>query len=396
MLYSQKLSQNVRAKKDNVTYLNIMVVGMPGFGKTSFIRTFCEALKQDMIQGTYKESKHKALKGPVQSTEELYTISMHIEQDGKRIALTFIDTPGLTSSPTVADQLKYITKYVDHQFARTLAEESKVRRDAKALDTHIHACLYFLGASSIEGLADVDRFILEVLSARTNVIPIIAKADILTAAQTEKLKKTIKKDLFDKYRIPVYGYIEEEDDGDDDDDDDNDNDDDGVAEEENSYLSRTINFLMECVEEDKDEDAYAMLEYLHAMPFTVIGYEEDPESGRPIQLLPGEANSQPSSAVSLTDPGYYSESIGSISGSEISPNSSKSSIVSHGMGPTKHLLGRRYRWGVIDCYNPSHCDFLLIKKILLKTHREMLRIDTFECFYEKYRTQQLMEKPSLV
>ncbi|KAG1429499.1 hypothetical protein G6F57_023130 [Rhizopus arrhizus] len=75
-----------------------------------------------MIQGTYKESKHKALKGPVQSTEELYTISMHIEQDGKRIALTFIDTPGLTSSPTVADQLKYITKYVDHQFARTLAE----------------------------------------------------------------------------------------------------------------------------------------------------------------------------------------------------------------------------------------------------------------------------------
>lgn len=122
MLYSQKLSQNVRAKKDNVTYLNIMVVGMPGFGKTSFIRTFCEALKQDMIQGTYKESKHKALKGPVQSTEELYTISMHIEQDGKRIALTFIDTPGLTSSPTVADQLKYITKYVDHQFARTLAE----------------------------------------------------------------------------------------------------------------------------------------------------------------------------------------------------------------------------------------------------------------------------------
>ncbi|ORE08232.1 cell division/GTP binding protein [Rhizopus microsporus var. microsporus] len=394
MLYSQKLSQNARAKKDNVTYLNIMVVGMSDFGKTSFIRTFCEALKQDMIQGTYKESKHKALKGPVQLTEELYTISMQIEQDGKRIALTFIDTPGLTSSPTVADQLKYITKYVDHQFARTLAEESKVRRDAKALDTHIHACLYFMGASCIQGLTDVDRFILKVLSARTNVIPVIGKADTLTTAQTEKLKKTIKKDIFDTHRIPVYGYIEEENDGDDDHDEDD--DDDSVSEEENSYLSRTINFLMECVEEDKDEDAHAMLEYLHAMPFTVIGYEEDLESGRPIQLLPGEASSQPSSAVSLTDPGYYSESIGSIASSEISPNSSKSSIVSHGMGSTKHLLGRRYPWGVVDCYNPSHSDFLLIKKVLLKTHREMLRIDTFECFYEKYRTQQLMEKPSLV
>jgi cell division control protein 11 len=126
MLYSQKISYHSRSKKDAVSYLNVIVVGAAGSGKTCFIRTLYEALRQDMIQGTFKESKHKSLKGCVEPTEEMYTISMHIEDGGRRTALTLTDTPGFTSNSQLVEQLKSITQHIDSQFARTLAEVLRI------------------------------------------------------------------------------------------------------------------------------------------------------------------------------------------------------------------------------------------------------------------------------
>lgn len=120
--YSQKLSGGSRSRKDPVSYLNIMVVGSAGLGKTAFVRTFCETLKQDVIQGSYRESKFMVLNEPLRTTRELYTVSMHIQERGQRTALTLIDTPGFTSGSAIEHQLKYISKYIDYQFERTLAE----------------------------------------------------------------------------------------------------------------------------------------------------------------------------------------------------------------------------------------------------------------------------------
>jgi cell division control protein 11 len=123
--YSQKLSghsRSTRSRKDPVSYLNIMVVGTIGSGKTAFIRTFCETLKHDIIQGSYKESQPMVMNEPLQPTRELYTVSMHIEERGQRTAVTLIDTPGFTSGFSVDHQIRYIAKYIDYQFERTLAE----------------------------------------------------------------------------------------------------------------------------------------------------------------------------------------------------------------------------------------------------------------------------------
>lgn len=120
--YSQKLSGSSRSRKDPVSYLNVMVVGSTGLGKTAFVRTFCETLKQDVIQGSYRESKFMVLNEPLRTTRELYTVSMHIQERGQRTALTLIDTPGFTSGSAIEHQLKYISKYIDYQFERTLAE----------------------------------------------------------------------------------------------------------------------------------------------------------------------------------------------------------------------------------------------------------------------------------
>lgn len=117
--YSHKLS---KSRKDTLSYLNVMVVGSVGSGKTVFVRTFCGTLKHDVIQGSFKESKPMALKGSLRPTDELYTVSMHIEENGQIIALTIIDTPGFITEYAVNHQLRYIAKYIDYQFEKTLAE----------------------------------------------------------------------------------------------------------------------------------------------------------------------------------------------------------------------------------------------------------------------------------
>ncbi|KAI7886947.1 cell division/GTP binding protein [Lichtheimia hyalospora FSU 10163] len=334
--YSQKISSPARSRKEPVSYLNIMVVGQAGTGKTAFVRTLCESLKHNIIQGTLKESKPMVLKDVLRPTDDLYTVSMHVEEEGERTSLTVIDTPGFDQSIDIEQQLRYVCTYIDHQYERTLIEETKLRRDAKAVDTHIHACLYFLDTTSKTDLSDVDRYMLRVLSSRVNIIPVVGKADTLTAVQRDTIRKAYRWNFFDIFRIPVYGYIDVE------------KEDEEQPVVTNHSGSETMNTIMsmlkEYVEEDNDEDARAMYEYLEHFPLTSVGYEEDPETGRPVAI----------------------------------------------MRDTKTVLGRRYPWAIVECSNPDHCDFERLKSMIVSVHRDMFRIDTFERFYEKYRTKQLM------
>lgn len=120
--YSQKISSPARSRKEPVSYLNIMVVGQAGTGKTAFVRTLCERLKHNIIQGTLKESKPMVLKDALRPTDDLYTVSMHVEENGERTSLTVIDTPGFDQSIDIEQQLRYVCTYIDHQYERTLIE----------------------------------------------------------------------------------------------------------------------------------------------------------------------------------------------------------------------------------------------------------------------------------
>ncbi|KAG0169799.1 Ca(2+)-dependent cysteine protease [Apophysomyces sp. BC1015] len=398
-----------KSRKEAVSHLNVMVVGMTGSGKSAFVKTLYERMKYNIIQGTYRESKLAVMKEPLQKTEDLYSISMQLEENGQRTALTVIDTPGLTSGANADQQLRYITNYIDHQFERTLAEETKVRRDAKALDTHIHTCIYFINTS--EGsFSDIDRYIIRLLSSRVNVVPVIGKADTLTLAQREILKKSLRRETFDIMHIPVYGYIATGDEYDDDEDtDDNDDDEEEESNEDSEEdsqgderrenysqltkkkgeielegsvtIKRIVDMLQERVDEDRDEDAAAMIDYLEHMPFTLISYEEDHDTGRPVFLTQS----------SSSDSGYDEPcSPTPVNGNATSPtyrNQHKKSDKT-----SRPILGRRYPWATIECCNPEHCEFEILKSILLSAHRDMLRIDTYERFYEQYRTEQLLTR----
>lgn len=289
-------------------------------------------------------------------------------------------------------------------------QETKLRRDAKAVDTHIHACLYFLDTTSKTDLSDVDRYMLRVLSSRVNIIPVVGKADTLTAVQRETIRKAYRWNFFDTFHIPVYGYIEIEKEDDleqeqqqqeqasaasgDEEEEEEEGEDEGSQEENrqekkqvvatnhsgSEVMDTIMSMLKEYVEEDNDEDARAMYEYLEHFPLTLVGYEEDPETGRPVAIMRDSLKPQKQAD---TDEDQQQPSSPQAAAHTQSRKKGRS---------TKTVLGRKYPWAVVECSNPDHCDFERLKSMILSVHRDMFRIDTFERFYEKYRTKQLMNR----
>lgn len=87
---------------------------------------------------------------------------LELEEDGVRIALTIVDTPGFgdnidneftyvapPSSPARFEldglrRFQEIVGYLERQYDDILAEESRIKRNPRFRDNRIHALLYFI------------------------------------------------------------------------------------------------------------------------------------------------------------------------------------------------------------------------------------------------------------
>ncbi|KAF9113419.1 hypothetical protein BGX27_001594 [Mortierella sp. AM989] len=366
-------------RKNLVSELNLMVAGYSGLGKTSFIRTLNGTLKlrasaagglknkasapnlagdsptsptPNKPHGT-KESVAYAT-GQLNRTLNSFEALFEIDEGNEKINLTVVDTPGFIGSDDVVDaHCEEILHYLEYQFDLTLVEERKVRRNPKAVDNQIHACLYFIDHTGPRlGLSDADIRILKRLGTRVNLIPVIARGDTLTRAQSKRLKQAILKDaaqnniqffqfLSPKLAKRLQQHSEEVDQehkmrrisrqgpG------DNEEAEEGEDEEEEE-------------EEDDDEDDWDP-EYLEEkahlqslVPFTLIAQEED--------------------GVEIRDE------------------------------KGKLIPGREFPWGVLHCLDSNHCDLSSLRSALLSSHRQELKEITYGFFYEKYRTEKLLAR----
>ena len=60
------------------------------------------------------------------------------------------------------------------------------------------------------------------------------------------------------------------------------------------------------------------------------------------------------------------------------------------VGPEgKQVLGRQYPWGVIEVENESHCDFVKLRYMLIRSHMEELKDTTNNILYENFRISKL-------
>eukprot|EP00794_Sanderia_malayensis_P014269 gene14269-15756_t len=55
----------------------------------------------------------------------------------------------------------------------------------------------------------------------------------------------------------------------------------------------------------------------------------------------------------------------------------------------RKVRGRTYPWGVVDIENPNHCDFTMLRNMLIRTHMQDLKDVTQEIHYENFRAQKL-------
>jgi len=184
----------------------LMVVGASGTGRTTFVNTLCESEVLSHKVADNPETAH------VEEGIRIKPVNVELEEDGVRIALTIVDTPGFGDNIDNESAFQEIVGYLERQYDDILAEESRIRRNPRFRDNRIHALLYFIPPTG-HALREMDIELMRRLSPRVNVIPVIGKADSLTPVELAGFKKRIMEDI-EHYDIPVYNFpydVEEDD-----------------------------------------------------------------------------------------------------------------------------------------------------------------------------------------
>lgn len=180
---------------------NVICVGQTGLGKSTLINTiFASHLIES--KGRFRPEE------VVRSTTEIHSVSHIIEENGVRLRLNIVDTPGygdLINNDRCWDP---IVKYIKDQHSAYLRKELTAQRERYIQDTRIHCCLFFIQPSG-HSLKPIDIVVLKKLSDVVNVVPVIAKADSLTLEERQAFKERIKEE-FAFHNLKMYPYDNDE------------------------------------------------------------------------------------------------------------------------------------------------------------------------------------------
>jgi cell division control protein 11 len=178
----------------------VMVVGQSGTGRSTFINSLCGQQVVD-TSSTIPLPTDDSTERDFKLREEQVELE---DNEGVKISLSIIDTPGFGDSLDNSASFNIITDYVKHQYDEVLLEESRVRRNPRFKDSRVHAVIYFINPTG-HGLKEIDVEILKRLSGLVNVIPVISKADSLTREELTLNKRLILEDM-KHYGVEYYYF----------------------------------------------------------------------------------------------------------------------------------------------------------------------------------------------
>lgn len=180
---------------------NMRDAGQTGLGKSTLINTiFASHLIDSKGRLTPEE--------PVRSTTEIQTVSHIIEENGVRLRLNIVDTPGYGDQVNNDRCWDPIVKYIKDQHSAYLRKELTAQRERYIQDTRIHCCLFFIQPSG-HALKPIDIVVLKKLSDVVNVVPVIAKSDSLTLEERSAFKERIKEE-FAFHNLKMFPYDNDE------------------------------------------------------------------------------------------------------------------------------------------------------------------------------------------
>lgn len=184
--------------------LNLLCVGQAGLGKSTLINTLFNKQLYDLageptedlmamkLEDSETESDSPQKTKP-QPAVKIETISTQIEENGVKLALTVVDAPGFGDAIDNTDAWVPIVREIDSRFDQYLDAENRVDRNI-IQDNRIHACLYFIEPTG-HCLSPLDIEFCKAVHLKCNLIPVIAKSDILTDEEIEEFKHTIRTQL---------------------------------------------------------------------------------------------------------------------------------------------------------------------------------------------------------
>ncbi|KAI9250792.1 cell division control protein 10 [Sporodiniella umbellata] len=180
---------------------NIMVVGQTGLGKSTLVNTLFASHLID------SKGRHET-EGASRQTTSIESVSHVIEENGVRLRLNIVDTPGYGDQVNNEDCWESIVKYIKDQHSGYLRKELTAQREKIIQDSRVHCCLYFISPSG-HSLKAIDVIVLKRLVEIVNVVPVIAKADSMTIEERNTFKKRINEEL--KFHgISIYPYNDDE------------------------------------------------------------------------------------------------------------------------------------------------------------------------------------------
>lgn len=318
---------------------------------------------------------------------------LETEFDNERVGVTLWDSQGLEKK-FVDLQLREMSSFLESKFEETFTEEQKVVRAPGVRDTHIHCVFLILDPSRLDyNLAhtrkqingpssrfedpqrlmgildeDLDVQVLRTLQGKTTVIPVISKADTITANHMAMLKRAVWDSLKQAKLDPLEALSLGGDDASDSDNDrlDERDEDEALHDDEIDHRDGVIDNLIDRSDDEEhsenDEHPSEIMPNPQARP-------QQPHRRSPSGL--SARLSQAALDASSTETPYLPMSI-------ISPDTYEPGVI-----------GRRFPWGFADPYDPEHCDFVRLKDSVFSEWRFELREASRETWYEGWRTSRL-------
>lgn len=122
-------------------------------------------------------------------TVGIQSTSSDIEENGVRLRLTVVDTPGFGDFVNNDESWRPIVENIESRFDAYLEAENKVNR-MNIVDNRIHACIYFIQPTG-HSLKPLDIQVMKLLHTKVNLIPVIAKSDTLTDEEVGNFKQRV-------------------------------------------------------------------------------------------------------------------------------------------------------------------------------------------------------------
>lgn len=170
-------------------YLNILVAGESGLGKSTFSHTFfrIDRPTQDQVSDVIRDATTRI--EPIRVTQQTDR-----DTDFHIVIYDSVGWGNGSPNPDVSiDRIEsfVLDKYVEHKSSPSVSTRG---------DPRIHCCFYFIAPHRLK---DIDVEFMRRVSEHLLVIPIIAKADAMTVSELRVFKKKVVEQL-EAAQIPTY------------------------------------------------------------------------------------------------------------------------------------------------------------------------------------------------